>query len=474
MLLAELRPRGDNQQQRSLGSRQQPLEHVDHRRARPVEVLDHEDDRALRSQGGDESRPGPGQLVGHGLRLETVERVTGQSDAGRDRQRVGGLLDVVRRERLLDGLGELGPGFLGGLAERDPRGLPKHLPERPVGDPLPGREAAPPEDGRGLGHRLHEPDELERQPRLADPGRPEHGDQPRPPGLDRLVEERDERQKLPVPPDHRRLKPGHSAGGLGQGFDETPHEERLGLPLELERGGSLEPKRVAGGQVRPRPDQCGAGLGRLLQPGGDVDRIPGDETLIARAGGRREHLPGVDPDPDLKRHPVPVGELGVEVVEPRQHVERRPQRPFGVVLPHHREAEHGHHRVSDELLHGPAPRLDDGGHGGEVGGERRLQPFGIQPLAERGRAGDVGEQDGGEPALLADRLGGKRRRTVRTEPKRVGTLGAARGADQHPAEESMSPGCQPPRHRRTVAGSDAGVPDSRSRSPKGRTDRGGL
>ena len=92
------------------------------------------------------------------------------------------------------------------------------------------------------------------------------------------------------------------------------------------------------------------------------------------------------------------------------HLDRRPHRPQRVVLVHDRHAEHGHHRVADELLDGAAVALDDRLHPLEVAREQRAQRLRVEPLAERGRAGDVAEEDGHGLALLARRRGvGERR-----------------------------------------------------------------
>jgi len=53
-----------------------------------------------------------------------------------------------------------------------------------------------------------------------------------------------------------------------------------------------------------------------------------------------------------------------------------------------------------KLLHAAAVALDDRLHPLEVAGEQRTQPLGIERLAERGRAGDVAEEDRHRLALL--------------------------------------------------------------------------
>jgi hypothetical protein len=102
-------------------------------------------------------------------------------------------------------------------------------------------------------------------------------------------------------------------------------------------------------------DQYLVRQGRLLQPGGHVDRVAGSKPLLALGN----HLTGVDADPAL--HP----ELG----ERRQHLRRGPAGAQRVVLMQPGHTEHGHHRVADELLDSALVRLDDRLHPLEVAGE---------------------------------------------------------------------------------------------------------
>ena len=60
----------------------------------------------------------------------------------------------------------------------------------------------------------------------------------------------------------------------------------------------------------------------------------------------------------------------------------------------HRDAEHGHDRVADELLDGAAVPLQDLPHRGEVARHERPHHLGVEPLAERRRPDHVREHDG--------------------------------------------------------------------------------
>ena len=72
-----------------------------------------------------------------------------------------------------------------------------------------------------------------------------------------------------------------------------------------------------------------------------------------------------------------------------------------VVLVRGRHAEGGHHRVADELLDGAALGLDLLAHRLKYASHHLAEPLRIEPFAEGGRPGDVGEQDRDELALLA-------------------------------------------------------------------------
>ena len=83
-----------------------------------------------------------------------------------------------------------------------------------------------------------------------------------------------------------------------------------------------------------------------------------------------------------------------------------------------RHAEDGHDVVAREPLHGAAVGLEGRAHLGEEPRHDPPQRLGVEPLAERRRVDDVGEDDGdGLPHLV--RGGGlrERRRTRVTEPR---------------------------------------------------------
>ena len=169
--------------------------------------------------------------------------------------------------------------------------------------------------------------------------------------------------------------------------DEPIRGHGLSLPLQLKRLQRLNLDRVAHKRQGRFAEQDITWTRRLLQARRDVDRIARREALL----GARHNLAGIDPDPRLQaqlRQSVP-------------HLHRRADGAQGVVLAHLGNAEHGHHRVADELLDRPAVQLDDALHPLEVAGKQGTQGLGIRRPAQRSRAGDVAEQQGHRLALLA-------------------------------------------------------------------------
>ena len=225
----------------------------------------------------------------------------------------------------------------------------------------------------------------------------------------------EERPQLRLPADENAGVPPFDFFAHG---GESVGGHALRFPLQLERLDCVDLGRVADECERLGAEQDLAWLRGLLEPGGDVDRIAGRQALL----GAGHHLARVQPDPRLQ------AELGQGIT----HLHRRSAGPEGVVLVQLWDAEHGHDRVADELLHRSAVGFDDPLHPLEVAGEERTQGFRIGGLPKRGRAGDVAEEDGDGLALLARRLGRRQRSgTVRAESEVPVALAPTVGADRH-------------------------------------------
>ncbi len=168
--------------------------------------------------------------------------------------------------------------------------------------------------------------------------------------------------------------------------EEAEGRDGLCLSFQRERLHRFRPDGIADECECRFSDQDLAGLRGLLQPRGDVDRIAGGQPLL-RSG---DNLAGIHPDAGLH------AQLRERVV----HLDRGAAGAQRIVLVHLRDAEDGHHRIADELLHRSPVRLHDRLHALEVTGEQRAQRFGVGRLAQRGRAGDVAEENGDRLALL--------------------------------------------------------------------------
>ena len=100
-----------------------------------------------------------------------------------------------------------------------------------------------------------------------------------------------------------------------------------------------------------------AGACGLLEPRCDVDDVPGHEA-VARGRIAGHDLSGGHADPGLD----PYAEFALELVAERSHrIAELCGGPHGserVVLVEPGDAEDGHHRVADELLHRPTVSLD--------------------------------------------------------------------------------------------------------------------
>jgi hypothetical protein len=250
--------------------------------------------------------------------------------------------------------------------------------------------------------------------------------------VDRAPVGRGEQVQLPLAADERRARARERALGDRLLRDELEGAQRLRLAADGEqlRRAEVEVARRLRGPLRhqhlPR-------LGGLLQARGGVDRVAGRERLARTRLDDRHDRPGVDPHPQLEGHAVALAEHRVELVEPRAHPQRRPERPRRVVLVYARDAERGHDRVPDELLDGAALRLDLDAHGCEERSHDLLEPLRVKPLAEGRRAGDVREQHRDDLQLLGGRGGQLHDRCAAAvaEAGLIGVLASAARADRH-------------------------------------------
>ena len=168
---------------------------------------------------------------------------------------------------------------------------------------------------------------------------------------------------------------------------------------------------------------------------------------VVEAGQRaHEHLAGVDPDAHLHRRCVAAG--GGEQRQRLLHPQRRPHGPLGVVLVGDRGAEQRDDGVAEQLVDLAAEGLDVGHEPLEAAVDQALDPLRVEVLGQRGRADEVGEQDGDDPPLLGEPVG-HGRAAVAAEPSPRGHRVRAHCAGDHghdpricgAAERGASLGC---------------------------------
>ena len=187
---------------------------------------------------------------------------------------------------------------------------------------------------------------------------------------------------------------------------EPIRRNALRLALELERLDGLHVDVVAHEAIRQVAEQYLLRARCLLEARGDVDGIAGDEPLAGRRVAGND-LAGVHPGADRE----PNAPLPLELVV--QHILRAPHARGGahsaqrVVLVELGQPEDGHDRVPDELLDDAAVALELGAHRVEVARHHLAQRLGVELLAHRSRALQVGKHDGHD---LAELLGWRRGR----------------------------------------------------------------
>ena len=163
-------------------------------------------------------------------------------------------------------------------------------------------------------------------------------------------------------------------------LEDPEGTDRLALALERERLDLLCPDAAADEALGRRADEDLARTCGLLETRADVHRVARGERLA----GTGDDLAGVDADTRVETE----GADGVA------HLDRSANRAQRVVLVNLRQPEDRHRRVAHELLHGPTVTLEDRTELRVVAGHQLAQDLRVGPLAERGRADEVAEDDG--------------------------------------------------------------------------------
>jgi hypothetical protein len=209
-------------------------------------------------------------------------------------------------------------------------------------------------------------------------------------------------RKLILSSDHRSVEPARDRRGARDDCQQPPGLDQFALPLQGERIERLGEHGVAHEPVRRVSDQDLAGARSCLEALCDDDGFAGDERMASRRVSG-DDLPGADAGsrPDLDA--VFGAQLLVQRGQRLPELAGGANRPQRVVLVDDRDPERRHDRVADELLDRPAVVLDDAADLDEVARDDAPVRLRVEPLSERGRVDDVGEDDGDRLAHLTRR-----------------------------------------------------------------------
>jgi hypothetical protein len=128
-----------------------------------------------------------------------------------------------------------------------------------------------------------------------------------------------------------------------------------------------------------------------LEPAGEIRHLARHHELPCRLGHRHSLARG-DTYAQLEASAILLLEHGVELHKTFLHRERRPHRPFRIVLVDLRHAEDRHDGIPRILLYDTAEGSDLLRHLLKERGQQRAELFGILPHGELGGAGEVRKQ----------------------------------------------------------------------------------
>ena len=212
--------------------------------------------------------------------------------------------------------------------------------------------------------------------------------------------------------------------------EQPPGDEWPALALRLDLAGRLRRNRLPDEVVGRLAEEHLARLCGLLEARSHIHGVAGRQLLVGH-GLTDDHLARVHAGPRRDADPVLASELLVESLERLTHLERRPHRAKRVVLVDGRHSEHRHDRIADELLDGAAVPFERRLHGIEVPPHHTPKRLGVEPLAERGRAGDVREDDRDDLARLRGARSPVERGAACAAEARVRVVLAPAGAADH-------------------------------------------
>jgi hypothetical protein len=259
------------------------------------------------------------------------------------------------------------------------------------------------------------------EPRLADPGLPAQQHHLALAGQG-VGPARQQQVELLVAADQRRQAAhggGLKAAARLAGLAGAVHRDRLvdafhDLCPEL-----LEHEQAFDQPARAVADQHGAGLGQLLQAGGDVGGLADDCHLVAKlasADVAGDHEAGVDAHPDRDLHSG-SHDLGVQRLHRLDDLQTGLDRAPGVVLVGARKAEVYENAVADVVTDVGVEPPDDLGARPLVAADHLVQILRVHARGQRGGTDHVAEHHGQlAPFGFPTRAGGRTGRRLRRGP----------------------------------------------------------
>ena len=191
---------------------------------------------------------------------------------------------------------------------------------------------------------------------------------------------------------------GQSAGAAAPSAAARPYDaverHRLGHALEVMRAPVLGDEQPGRLPLHARGDEDRPGLGRGLHPRRDIRRLA--EHFAGRVDDDRA---AIEADAGRELGRAGLGVPGVEVGEGALDRERRPHRPFGVVLLRVREAEQRHQPVAELLQHVAAQARHRRGGLVEIRADQIAPVLRIHSRREARRADEIAEHDRDRPPL---------------------------------------------------------------------------
>ena len=236
----------------------------------------------------------------------------------------------------------------------------------------------------------------------------------------REIESRQHLLHFVVAPHQRGLEPMglEPAGGprLVLDADEPVDGQRLSLAFQCHRSAWLEDEGVMGKKIGSPTHQRFTGFRRGLQSRGRVHRVAG-HGVRSPCGTDVAGNDATRVDAHMQRQRTTKSALppSAESGDAGMHLERRPQRTLRIFFMSDRRTEHSHRSVADKLLHEAAEARQRRAQLLVELALERTNVFGIEPLAERGEAGEIGKQHGDGTAVGVLRVGdliGRRRRRL--------------------------------------------------------------